>query len=277
MAKTRVASNKLSNTVRFRCFIVLAMFILISKVNFCYFCIYLFWMHSPMNKHSDDKASEFLQRLLNKPYNRHCADCGCKQPVWAAIKYSLFICYDCSGRHRQLGADVSPVKSVTMDHWSVPELRRMAVGGNKLAAKIPKLDNFELKYRKAAPLVDEIDELVRKSEIDQPNDKLFNLERNNESKFSGEVKLKKKAKFGSTCRRDNYIPRPAVAQPKPADDYQAESPEIEKQDQPADSIIERSQPSRNISVSLDLKNDIDLSCSPFSFKPGINHSSSESD
>ena len=39
--------------------------------------------------------------------NDQCVDCGAANPEWAAISYGALLCIECSGRHRQLGVQVS--------------------------------------------------------------------------------------------------------------------------------------------------------------------------
>ena len=39
-------------------------------------------------------------------------------PDWADINFGVFICIECSGIHRSLGAHLTKVKSVNLDEWS---------------------------------------------------------------------------------------------------------------------------------------------------------------
>ena len=40
------------------------------------------------------------------------------EPDWADVNFGVFICIDCSGIHRSLGAHIAKVKSVRLDQWT---------------------------------------------------------------------------------------------------------------------------------------------------------------
>lgn len=44
-------------------------------------------------------------------------------PEWASASKGLFICITCSGIHRNLGAQVSVVKSLRLDTWTDEKLK----------------------------------------------------------------------------------------------------------------------------------------------------------
>jgi len=73
--------------------------------------------------------------LLSIPGNNQCADCGEKDPQWAAANHGVFVCIVCSGAHRNLGVHISRVKSLFLDNWKRDELEVMKDHGNTIAAK----------------------------------------------------------------------------------------------------------------------------------------------
>lgn len=66
--------------------------------------------------------------------NQQCIDCGAHDPQWATISYGALLCLQCSGHHRSLGVQVSCVRSISMDEWSVLEVVAMLEGGNSQLA-----------------------------------------------------------------------------------------------------------------------------------------------
>ena len=49
-----------------------------------------------------------------------CVIVVCTEPApdWADVNFGVFICIECSGIHRSLGAHLTKVKSVNLDEWS---------------------------------------------------------------------------------------------------------------------------------------------------------------
>lgn len=75
-----------------------------------------------------NKAIEAELRAL--PGNNTCVDCDGKNPQWASVSFGVFMCLECSGRHRSLGVHISFVRSVSMDSWNEKQINMMRAGGN---------------------------------------------------------------------------------------------------------------------------------------------------
>ena len=88
-------------------------------------------------------ASLIFNELKNVPENNVCFDwgkqyiptiysiIGAENPQWASVSNAVFLCLNCAGTHRTLGAHYSSVRSLRLDSWNEKQLKCMSVGGNK--------------------------------------------------------------------------------------------------------------------------------------------------
>jgi hypothetical protein len=79
---------------------------------------------------SDDAAAAVFRCLFFDEANRVCFDCGNGETQWASVSFGVFICSNCSGKHRHLGTHITRIRSMELDHWAQLHSKMMIAGGN---------------------------------------------------------------------------------------------------------------------------------------------------
>jgi uncharacterized protein YecA (UPF0149 family) len=72
--------------------------------------------------------------------NNMCIDCSIVNPTFASVNNAVFLCEKCAIIHKNLGPNISLVKSLTNDQFSPEEIALLKIGGNT------RFSNFMKEY-----------------------------------------------------------------------------------------------------------------------------------
>ena len=81
-----------------------------------------------------------IQEIVSLDENSKCFDCGAQKPKWSSINNGIFLCLKCAGIHRNLGLNISVIRSLQMDSWDEKQILFLKKGGNE------KFKNFLIEY-----------------------------------------------------------------------------------------------------------------------------------
>jgi ribosomal protein L37AE/L43A len=86
-----------------------------------------------MSESEYDAQAAVFEELISQEGNDACVDCGKTHIQWASVSNGVWLCTDCSGRHRGLGVHLSFVRSLKLDKWTDVQLATVRRGGNRRA------------------------------------------------------------------------------------------------------------------------------------------------
>ncbi|NWX03321.1 ASAP1 protein, partial [Caloenas nicobarica] len=70
----------------------------------------------------EELTQAIIQEVRGMPGNRECCDCSAPDPTWLSINLGILICIECSGIHREIGANLSRIQSLSLDKLATSEL-----------------------------------------------------------------------------------------------------------------------------------------------------------
>ncbi|CAM6088572.1 unnamed protein product [Calypogeia fissa] len=102
----------------------------------------------------DERNERTIRALLKQSENRRCINCGSLGPQYVCTTFSIFVCTNCSGLHREF---THRIKSVSMAKFTAEEVRNLQAGGNERGREI-FLKDYDLQ-RNSLPDSSNVDKL----------------------------------------------------------------------------------------------------------------------
>ena len=85
----------------------------------------------------DSLKRRLAATIQSQVQNSNCFDCSARcRADWCSVTFGVFVCLDCSGKHRNFGVHISFVRSLEMDKLSANQILSLLLGGNLHARTI---------------------------------------------------------------------------------------------------------------------------------------------
>ena len=81
-----------------------------------------------------------VSEIIKLEGNNKCMDCSAENPTFVSVNNAVFLCQNCANIHKNLGPNISMVKSLTNDQFTPEELAILKLGGNT------RFSNFITEY-----------------------------------------------------------------------------------------------------------------------------------
>lgn len=91
---------------------------------------------------TNEYRDSVFHRLTLIQENQSCFECGGPRPIWTSVNLGIFICYNCTTKHRNMGTHLSFVRSSDYDKWNLRQLAKIEAGGNKRAKEFFRQHGF---------------------------------------------------------------------------------------------------------------------------------------
>jgi len=113
----------------------------------------------------DAERDAIFQKLKETPENNKCFDCDKKNPKWASVYLGIYVCLDCSGKHREYGPQISFARSLNLDTWNQRYITCMELGGNAKALEYFRKQGLKAPYDYRNPVIQKYkQELTKKAD-----------------------------------------------------------------------------------------------------------------